>query len=302
MILVVDGNNLAFVANSIESLSRADGFPTQAIANSLKLLRSYILNFRAEKIFVAWDGGKSKKRLALHPTYKESRKEKNKTPAAKMNFEELLVQLPILKQAIADLGLYIMQGPGIEGDDLVALMAKQLDRAGKKATIISSDSDFHQLVTPNVSVYSVMSRKSGRHITYENFSEVYEGLTPEQFLEFKSLQGDSSDDIPGVKGIGPVAARKILLEFGSVVDWRDKVISGAVSPSKTQEKIITGWESFILSRSMIDLHTPLADFSTAKIHRQEPDWNAVRVMALDNQIKSIFVDFQTWISPFKRLH
>jgi DNA polymerase I len=302
MILLVDGNNLAFVANSLGTMSRKDGFPTQAITNSLKFLHSYIKQFDAEKVFVAWDGGKSKKRLTLLPTYKESRKTESKTPAQNMNFEELLIQMPILKKAIGDLGIYNLFGYGIEGDDLIALMAKKIDLNCKKAVIISSDSDFHQLVSPYISVYSTMARKTGRHVEYSNFSEVHEGLKPEQYLQFKALQGDSSDDIPGVKGIGPTNARKLLLEFGTVENWRSAVESGKTKPSKTLQKIISGWEDYQLSKSMIDLHTPLADFSTAKIQRQEPDFPAVKMMLLEYQIASIFVEFASWIKPFKHLH
>ena len=92
MLLLIDGNNLANVMNSVGALSRKDGFPTQAISGFLKMLRYYILEFQPEKVFVAWDGGKSKKRLARLPTYKESRDEKKKTPEQLMNFKELLAQ------------------------------------------------------------------------------------------------------------------------------------------------------------------------------------------------------------------
>jgi len=301
MILTIDGTNLAFVMNSIGSLSTKDGFPTQAISGFLNVLRSYIVQLEPTKVFMAWDGGSSKKRLTLHPGYKESRKKDRKSPEQKMNFEEMLAQLPIIKQTVRNLGLYNMEGAGVEGDDLIALMVKKADQLGEQTVIVSSDLDFHQLVTENVSVYSTLSKKAFRHVTFDNFSEAHDGLKPDQFLDFKALQGDKSDDIPGVKGIGPTTAKKILLEFDSVDNWRSLVDSGEHKPNKTQQKIITGWESYQLSKSMIDLHKPLADFSTAKIHQLEPDWPAVRAMALEYQIGKIFVDFSTWIRPFKGL-
>lgn len=301
MILLIDGNNLAFVSNSVGALSRSDGFPTQGISNFLKSVRSYIGLFEANKVFIAWDGGKSRQRLAKLPTYKEGRAVEKKTPEQKMNLEEVLAQLPFIKQAVADLGLYQLGGPGIEGDDMIALMAKKADQMGEDAVIISSDSDFHQLVTPKVSIYSTMNKKTGRHITFDNFSKIYDGLRPDQFLEYKALQGDDGDDVPGIKGIGPATALKLLTTFDSVDKWRHLVDGGSLNPNKTQQKIIDGWETFQLSKALINLHIPLADFSTAKIERQEPNWGAVRQMAVEMQIAAIFVDFASWIKPFKEL-
>jgi len=301
MILLIDGTNLAFVHNSLGGLSRKDGFPTQAITGFLKSLRVYVQTFQTEKVFIAWDGGKSKKRMALHPTYKENRALEKKTPEQKMNYDELIAQLPIIKQATLDLGLYTMEGPGIEGDDLIALMAKKCNQLGQHAIIISSDSDFHQLVTPYISVYSTRNQKGHRHVTHENFSEVHDGLTPENYLQFKALQGDSSDDIPGVKGVGEKTAKKLLVEFGSVENWRSAVATGTTTPSKMLQRIIDGWDQYELSKSMIDLHNPLADFATAKIYRQEPNWANVREIALQNEIHGIYVDFGSWVRPFKEL-
>ncbi len=301
MILLIDGNNLAFVATSLTPLSRSDGFPTQGIMNFFKSLRSYITNFEAKKVFIAWDGGKSKKRMALLPTYKESRKIENKTPEQKMNLEEMLVQLPIIKQTAADLGLYQIEGGGIEGDDLIALMAMKSHQMDKEAIICSSDSDFHQLVNPKISVFSIMNKKAGRHITYDNFAKVYDGLLPLQFLDYKALQGDSGDDIPGVKGIGPKNAHDLLIKFNTAENFRKMVETGEHNPTKTQQKIIDNWKSFEISKAMISLQHPLADFSTAKIERQEPNWAAVREMAIEYQIGSIVAGFGTWIKPFKEL-
>jgi len=301
MILLIDGTNLAFVTNAIGSMARKDGFPTRAIAGTLKSLRSYVTHFQPSKIFVAWDGGKSKKRMALHPGYKASRKLEEKTPEQRMDFEELLLQLPIIKQAVADLGLFTMEGPGIEGDDLIALLAKTSARSSHQAVIISSDSDFHQLVTENISVYSTVSKKTGRHVTYTNFAKIHNGLRPDQYLEFKALQGDKSDDIPGVKGIGEKTAAKLLNDFGTVDDWRLKVSMGEHKPTKTQSKIIDQWPDYQMSKAMIDLHSPLADFTTAELKYQEPNYGNVRKMALEFQISEIFMDFSTWVRPFKEM-
>ena len=302
MILLVDGNNLAATMNAVGGLSRKDGFPTQAISGCLKLLRFYVTEFEPQKVFIAWDGGKSRKRLALLPSYKESRAVEKKTPEQVMNFKELLAQLPIIKRATIDMGLYQLGGPGIEADDMLALMAKKADQVGEQAVIISSDSDFYQLVSPRVSVYSVATKKKYRHITHANFTKALDGLLPEQFLEFKALQGDGSDDVPGVNGIGPATARKLLLEHGSVDKWHQAVESKTCKPpTKTLQKIIDQWDGYQLSKSMIDLHNPLADFSTARIVKQEANWPALRAAAIEYEIGDIYTNFAAWIKPFKEL-
>ena len=182
---------------------------------------------------------------------------------------------------------------------MIALMAKKTDQLGQKAIIISSDSDFHQLVTPNVSIYSTMAKKN-RYVTYENFSTIHEGLEPEQFLDFKALQGDGSDDVPGVKGIGPATARQLLLNNKSVEEWKETTAK-TTAISKIQQKIIDQWDQFQLSKAMIDLHNPLADFATAKIIRCDPDWPAVRTTAIEYEIADIYTNFAAWIKPFKQL-
>ena len=300
MILLIDGNNLAVVMNSIGSMSRKDGFPTQGIAGFLNTLRGYATQFDPKKIFVFWDGGKSKRRLELLPTYKQNRQYEKKTEAQKMSYQELLVQLPIIKQAVCDLGLFSISGKGVEADDLIATMARAAEQKKEKAIICSSDSDFHQLVSEYVSIYSTTTR-SLRHINLSNFSEAHAGLTPEQYLELKSLQGDTSDDIPGVKGIGEKTALKLLLEYGSVDGFRKAVEAKTIEPTKTLQKIIDNWSDFELSKKMIDLRDPLVTFTGVSIHKQDPDFSAVKAMALENGIAKIFTDFRMWVQPFKQI-
>ncbi len=297
-ILLVDGNNLAVASNFAGApLSTRAGVPTRAIVGFLKCLRSYVDTFDPGKIFVVWDGGKSKKRLESLPTYKESRAMELKTPEQAMNFQELFDQLPVIKEAVLTLGLGSVSGPGVEADDLIALMAQKADQINHEAVIISSDTDFHQLVTKNISVFSPRTTEKHRHVTHKNFSAVHDGLTPEQYLDYKALLGDTSDDVPGVAGIGPKRALALLTEYKSI----DTLQNPGIALSQAAKKVVAQWPEYCLSKSLINLYNPLADVSAARINRRPPEWGQMRAIALSYEIASIYEDFETWCRPYKQL-
>jgi DNA polymerase-1 len=293
VILAIDGNNVAFVANAISRLSTKNGFPTQGLFGFLKSLHHFASRFKPEKIFVAWDGGRSKRRMEICPEYKENRKEK--TPEQEMMFEELKMQFPVIKEAVLHLGLTSIFGWGVEGDDLIALLARKTAEMGKDIVIVSSDKDFLQLVNPQVSVYSATSRKV-RHITHENMKEVY-GLSPEQWLDFRALVGDSSDNIGGVKGVGEKTATDLLNAYGSLENF----FEGAPREKKLLKRhraVLENAETIERNRRMMDLKTPAATFKGVSIERRGPDHSALRSMFLEYELKEFYLNFNGWVSAF----
>lgn len=300
MILIIDGNNLAFSCNMITRLHTADGFPTQAIAGFFNSLHSYARNFTPEKIFVAWDGGKSKKRLELCPYYKANR-DKEKTPAQAMAFEDFKLQTPLIKSALFFLGVYNCIGRGVEGDDLVAMLALSAEKLGQKAMIFSSDADFYQLVSPYVSVYSINARgksQDDRLTTYENMVAKH-GLRPEQWLDYKVLLGDSSDNIDGVPGVGEKTAQKLLDEFGTIENFlEDQKSESPTKVGKREKAIVDNPDVIRRNIQMMDLTAPTGDFSTVKILRQAPDHKSLRNFFKTYELKKFYLDFNSWISAF----
>ena len=302
MILLVDGNNLASVANSVGHACLADGFPTHAISGFLSRLRQCVIKHSPEKVFVAWDGGKSKKRIKALPSYKGSRAVEKKSPEQRMGIEELIAQMPVIKQFVSDMGLPQLQGPGIEADDLIALMVKTAEKNSSQVIIFSSDSDFHQLVSSNVQICSTMMNNDYSTVNMTNFFEKHQGLTPLQYLEYKSMVGDTSDDIPGIKGVGPVTALDLLHEYKNMDNWKIEFLAGRMKKKKAvYDKIIDQWDQFQTCKSLIDLKNPLADFSTARIIMSTTDWPNVRSLSIKHELSDIYVNLTGWAEPFKQL-
>jgi len=253
MNLIIDGNNLAFCSNMTAKLSTDDGFPTQAIYGFMMALGAVAAQFKPKRILVAWDGGKSELRLKVMPDYKAYRV---KDPGV---IDEMKAQTPVIEKILGHLGAIQLRGPGVEADDIIGILATHFDEINEPAVIFSSDSDCYQLISRNVSLYSVLSSVKVRHLTCDNFKEA-KGLTPEQWLDYKALVGDKSDGIPGVKGVGEGTAMKVLQQFGSVDNFFLEVVGKrAYTPDRYEKKIIDGIKDFRHAKWMIDLRHPLTE-------------------------------------------
>lgn len=302
MILIIDGNNLAFSSNMITRLHTKEGFPTQAISGFFNSLHAFARDFAPTKVFVAWDGGKSRKRMELCPEYKANREEK--TPQQEMSFEEFKLQTPLIKEALFYLGVYNCVGPGVEGDDLVAMLALSGQKLGLKVVICSSDADFLQLVSPDISVYAINGRgksKEDRLTTIKNMAAKH-GLEPGQWLDYKALLGDSSDNIKGVPGVGEKTAKKLLQTFGSIQNFiTDQISEKPTKVGARERKILDYTELIERNIKMMDLTKPAGNFSTVKLLRQKPNHNALRSFFKNYELKSIYLDFNAWLHDFQSI-
>lgn len=203
--LLIDGNNLlnrAFYATANNRpLTAPDGRPTNAVMSFMRMLFNYEETYKA-KAYVFFDEGKGF-RKKLYPPYKEGRSEK---PV------ELDLQFPIIRDVLREAGIPFFKDEDYEADDLIACAAAHTP--GTKF-IISNDKDLLQLVDDEV---SVVARKGSNDvvITPEVFGELYNGLEPIQITDLKALEGDISDNIPGVVGIGEKGAIKIVQMMGDL--------------------------------------------------------------------------------------
>ncbi|MEI6108108.1 MAG: 5'-3' exonuclease H3TH domain-containing protein [Opitutae bacterium] len=209
--LLVDGYNMAFRAfYGMPELTRADGFPTGALHGWVKTMWRLQDQEKPDAMLVFFDLGGSQDRLALHPEYKAQRKE---TPAP------LEQQIPVIKELTRAMGLVGVELEGVESDDLVASQARALANAGHDVLIVSADKDFAQCVDERIKLLlpppTANPKLGWRVLDAAGVGEKF-GVPPAQIAEYLALIGDTSDNIPGISGVGPKTAVKWFSEFKSL--------------------------------------------------------------------------------------
>ena len=212
-IVIIDGNSLLFRAYyataypGVEIMRSQDGTPTNAIFAFSNMMNKIIADLKeGECLFVAFDAGKHNFRHDQLETYKANRK-----PAP----EDLVKQFPIVRDFLRALGVYQFEEVGFEGDDIAGTVARLAEKEGYKVNLYTSDRDFLQLVTDKVSVNIIRKGLSDvMEMTPQLVKETY-GFEPLQIIDYKGLRGDSSDNLPGIPGIGEKTAVKLIEEYGS---------------------------------------------------------------------------------------
>ncbi len=224
-ILLFDGHSLAYrTFYGIPELTTRDGRPVNAIYGFLRVLLKTMREFPAAYAGVAFDAGGETYRHRLLPAYKATRKE---IP------EELAVQLTPLQGVLDALGIPVIAREGVEADDLLGAIARRAADKGMTALITTSDKDFAQLVDDRILLIRPAGRRPTGEIELFDREKVIEkyGVPPERIVDYLALIGDSSDNVPGVPGVGPKTAAKLLQEFGdldSVLANADKVRNARV--------------------------------------------------------------------------
>ena len=220
-VIIIDGNSLLFRAYyataypGVEIMRSQDGTPTNAIFAFSNMINKIIADLKeGEAIFVAFDAGKHNFRHNQLESYKANRK-----PAP----EDLVKQFPIVREFLKSLNIYQFEEIGFEGDDIAGSVAKLAEKEGYKVNLYTSDRDFLQLVSDNISVNIIKKGLSDVMVmTPELVKETY-GFEPLQIIDYKGLRGDSSDNLPGIPGIGEKTAVKLIEEFGSF----DNIVANA---------------------------------------------------------------------------
>ena len=223
-IILVDGNNLLFrsyfaTAYTGNIMRNKDGFPTNGLYGFVNMMNKIITEENPKYIMVAFDIGKTFR----HEKYAEYKGGRNETP------DELKIQFPVAKKILNAMGIKYFEIEGYEADDIIGTFAKKVDETeGYIATIVSSDKDLLQLISDKVEV-KLLKTKDHIRMTKEEFKNIY-GIEPIRMIDLKSLMGDSSDNIPGVKGIGEKTALKLLQDYGSLDNIYDNIdnIKGAL--------------------------------------------------------------------------
>jgi DNA polymerase-1 len=209
--LLVDGFNLAYRCFfAIPEMGRADGFPTNALHGWVNSLWRLSDQEKPDRVVVFFDLGGAQDRLALLPEYKANREE---MPDA------LDKQIPVIKELTRAMGLGGIEEHGVESDDLLASFAWTLHKKGDEVLIVSSDKDFAQIVGERIKMLlpppAANPKLGWRTFDAVGVTEKF-GVPPRQIADYLALVGDSSDNIPGIEGVGPKTASKWLAEFGSL--------------------------------------------------------------------------------------
>lgn len=259
LLLVVDGHAYAYRAfYAIRELRGPDGAPTNAVFGFIKMLRKLSDTLQPTHRLVVWDGGLAQGRTDLLPAYKAQR------PATPPDLES---QLPAIDEFLAASRIATLRAEGVEADDFIGSIARRSDDAGVRTLIASSDKDFMQLVNGNVGLVNPADTETGPWGPEQVRAKT--GVGPEQIVDWLSLIGDAVDNIPGVPGIGPKTATRLLSEFGSISALFERIDS--VQPIGLRERLRAARPAVERNRKMIALECSLAVPPLDTLTRRDPD-------------------------------
>ena len=261
--ILIDGNNLLFrsyyaTAYTGNTMKNSKGFPTNALFGFVNMMNKIINEENPENIMVAFDKGKNF-RHEKYDNYKAGRIE---TP------KELLDQFPVAKKILKYMGIVSLEIDNYEADDIIGTFAKMadLDKA-YDATIISSDKDLLQLISDDVDV-KLLKQKDYIMMNKNTFFKEY-GIEPIRIIDLKALEGDKSDNIPGVKGVGEKTALNLLREYGTLENIYDNIdnIKG-----KLKDKLIADKDNAFFSKELATIYKDIDfDISFEDLKRKEID-------------------------------
>ena len=238
-IYLIDGSAYIYRAyHAIAPLTNSKGVATNAVLGFVKMVQKLINENSPKYIAIAFD---SKGPVFRHDLYKEYKANRPPMP------EDLREQIPYIKQFVTASKLLSLEESGVEADDILASVAVKYTEAGYKVVIVSGDKDLLQLVNDDVTMFDPMKNKVMDILEVE---KKY-GVRPDQLLDFMALVGDSADNVPGVPGVGPKTAEKLIQAHGSLDGLYEQV--EGFKKSKMKEKIIDNREQAYLSKQLIDL-------------------------------------------------
>ena len=246
-LVLVDGSGYIFRAfHALPPMTRADGTPVNAVYGFIAMLMKLIDDLRPDHVAVVFDVARKTFRSDIYAGYKANRSEPP---------EELVPQFSLVREATKALSLPLLEAPGFEADDLIATYASMAEDAGLATLIVSSDKDLMQLVRGDVTMLDPMKqRRIGADEVFERF-----GVPPEKVIDVQALAGDSTDNVPGVPGIGVKTAAELIKNFGDL----DTLLAQAetIKQPKRRENLINFAEQARISRQLVTLRddapTPL---------------------------------------------
>ena len=266
-IVIIDGNSLinrAYYAIQRPMITK-EGLYTHAVYGFLNMLGKIKADYQPDYLLVAFD---RKAPTFRHKEYEEYKAGRKKMPP------ELAMQLPLLKETLAAMKIPMLEIDGFEADDIIGTVAKKGEEEGLAPLIITGDKDELQLAT-DITQVIITKKGISEFEIYDRQAMVDRyGFSPEQFIDYKGLMGDQSDNIPGIPGVGEKTAQKLILQFGTIANLLAR--TEEISNAKLRQKVEDNAELAAMSRRLATIHTEVpidVDFSVCKI--TEPDYEAL---------------------------
>ena len=248
-LMIIDGSSLLYRAfYAMPPLSDSQGRPTNAVYGFLNMLLKLYADLDPYYVAVAFDKDKHTFRNELYADYKATRK-----PAP----DELRPQFALIREVLACLGIHVLETEGYEGDDIIGTVAKQVPTDDTSVSVITGDRDALQLVDDNITVYLTKKGISEMLVVTPDVMQEEYGYTPAQVIDMNALMGDTSDNIPGVPGVGEKTALKLITEYGTVEGVYDHLDD--ISGKKLREKLADNKDKAMLSKELatINCHVPV---------------------------------------------
>lgn len=307
--LVFDGNNTAYRCNCTSELYTKDGRRASAIMGVLNTTHSTIekvseqIELPVKQVIYSWDLGHSPRRKELFPEYKANRKKEHQSEEDKTWMSEFIEQANQLYENLGYFGVKSYRKKNWEGDDIIYGIKKILEQRNPEdiIVIVSTDEDFHQLVTGNTYLYSPV-----KDIMYtpDNYEELM-GIKQECFLTYKIMKGDTSDGISGIQGIGEKTGKKLVNDYGKLEDLLQH--GDELKKSKVTGRLFTqeGLEILDRNNKLINLadyvDTTEIDDEIVDMLDEEPyvDNLEAKEFLKSYQLTSILVKYKEWIDLFK---
>ena len=276
---LIDGSSYIYRAYfAIRHLSNSKGFATNAVLGFINMLLKVVREHAPDHLAVVFDAKGPTFRKELYPEYKA-----NRTAMP----EDLVPQIPYIKEVVRAFNMPAIEKAGFEADDIIATLAKKFAAEGLEITVVTGDKDLMQIVSDRIRLLDTMKDKvSGLEEVAERF-----GGTPDKVIEVQALAGDSSDNIPGVPGIGEKTAVKLIREFGTVENLLER---SAEVKGKMGEKLREFAEQARLSKQLVTLVDDLSlDLDYSSFALSEPNREALTALFKELEFHKLIQEFST---------
>lgn len=284
IVYLVDGSSYVHRAyHAIRHLSNSKGFPTNAAFGFAKMVLKLFQDRRPEYLAIAFD---MKGPTFRHTIYKEYKANRPPMP------EDLSLQLPHIRTIVKGLNVVMMEREGYEADDVIGTLARGMEEKGFRVVIVTGDKDFRQLITPLTSLWDTMKDS---YMDLDAFRKEY-GLEPSQVIDMMGLAGDTSDNVPGVPGVGEKTAMALIREYGSMEEVFQRV--DEIKQKKLQEKLRNSFSQAVLSKKLvtIDRYVPL-EWEPEALKVREPDGRVLTEVFRELEFKGLWEQFAVREEP-----
>lgn len=280
--VILDGSSLMYRAfYALPPLTDSHGEPTHAILGFSNMLTKLLGELKPDALVIAFDKGKKTFRTERYPAYKGTR---DKTP------EELLAQIPLLHEFAAAFGISFIEKERYEADDIIGTLATKAAAEGHDVMVVTGDKDALQLIRPNLRVMLTKKGISEYQVYNEAIFEEEYGFLPIRMIDFKGLMGDASDNIPGVPGVGPKTAAKLLIKYGTLENVLEHI--DEISGKKLKERLLENREQAMLSKELATVELQVPDI---KLHIEDyviaPDHARMKEFCDRYELRSVWKNF-----------